>query len=463
VNIDNNIFNIMAAKSLIIKDYRNEIPGGFRDESKTEWVFPVIEYPNGKGKTNKWQIKVRLFRQQGNEVVFIPILDEYFDSATDMTGISGWIKVDAGVLGGKTRESEPTIVTTGKNTGRANATNVFQQTLRDALSLHNKQLSKVAKEGPVGDTVRYPPMLAQDLRTINTKPDITKGVYVQMKYNGVRGVATLDFLNGDPVVIIYSRRGKTYPLLGHIKRELLPVFLHYYQQGKRLYLDGELYLHGRPLQEIAGIARRDRVKGDELDEIMLQYHVYDCFFTDELAMPYSERRIRLEDICRMFAELEYVQCVETHYVNTQEELDRLYRQFLDAGYEGAMIRPANQPYQFSYNEYHSANLLKMKPRYDAEYEIVGYDHGERGKASKALMMICKTPAGTEFYVTPAKELAWRIQMYEQMSQKVNVNGVEMTVFERDFKGKKLIVYYDEKTSDDVPARASTEMEVRDWD
>ncbi|QJX72624.1 DNA ligase [Faustovirus] len=451
----------MAAKSLIIKDYRREIPGGFRDESRTEWVFPVIEYPNGRGKINKWQIKVRLMR--GQEV--IPILDEYFDAATDLTGVTGWIKVDAGVVGGKVRDSEPTVVVGGKNTGRANATNVFQQTLRDALSLHNKQLSKVAKEGPVGDTVRYPPMLAQDLRTIsnNQRPDITLGVYVQRKYNGVRGVATLDFVNGEPNVIIYSRRGKTYPLLGHIKRELLPVFLHYHQQGKKLYLDGELYLHGRPLQEIAGVARRDRAKGDELDAIMLQYHVYDCFFTDDLAMPYSERKTRLEDICRMFAELEYVQCVETQYVNNAEDLDRLYQQYLAAGYEGAMVRPANQPYQFSYNEYHSANLLKMKPRYDAEYEIIGYDHGEKGKASKALMMICKTPQGTEFYVTPAKELAWRIQMYEQMGQRVEVDGAPMTVFERDFKGRKLIVYYDEKTTDDVPARASTEMEVRDWD
>ncbi|AMN83568.1 phage-associated DNA ligase [Faustovirus] len=453
----------MAAKSLIIKDYRREIPGGFKDDTRTEWAFPVIEYPNGRGKNNRWQIKVRLTRTVDGNTVFIPILDEYFDAATNMAGIAGWIKVDAGVVGGKVRESEPTIVASGKNTGRANATNVFQQTLRDALSLHNKQLSKVAKEGPVGDTVRYPPMLAQDLRTITTKPDITQGVYVQKKYNGVRGVATLDFVNGEPKVIIYSRRGKTYPLLEHIKRELLPVLLHYHQLGKRLYLDGELYLHGRPLQEIAGVARRDRVKGDELDAVALQYHVYDCFFTDELAMPYSERKTQLEDICRMFAELEYLQCVETFYVNTQEDLNRLYQQFLDAGFEGAMVRPGNQPYQFSYNEYHSANLLKMKPRYDAEYEIIGYDHGEKGKASRALMMICKTPAGIEFYVTPAKELAWRIQMYTQMGQRVNVDGVEMTIFERDFKGRKLIVYYDEKTNDDVPARASTEMEVRDWD
>lgn len=158
-----------------------------------------------------------------------------------------------------------------------------------------------------------------------------------------------------------------------------------------------------------------------------------------------------------------MKCVETFYVNTQQELDRLYQQFLDAKFEGAMIRPANQPYQFSYNDYHSTNLLKMKPRYDAEYEIIGYDHGEKGKASKALMMICKTAQGTEFYVTPAMELAWRIEKYAEMGQRVNVDGKEMTVFERDYKGRKLIVYYDEKTVDDVPARASTEMQVRDWD
>ncbi|QJX71076.1 hypothetical protein F-liban_328 [Faustovirus] len=462
----------MAAKSLIIKDYRREIPGGI-NETATEWAFPVIEYPNGKGKTNKWQIKVKLFRMVNNEQVFIPIIDQYFDAATDMEGIQGWIKVDAGLVGGKVRDSEPTVVTSGRNIGRANATNVFQQTLRDALSLHNKQMSKVAREGPVGQTVRYPPMLAQDLRLIDTKPDIMHGVYVQRKYNGVRGVATLDFINNEPVVIIYSRRGKSYPLLSHIKGELLPIFMQYHEQGKKLYLDGELYLHNRPLQEIAGIARRDREKGDELDAVRLQYHIYDCFFADEIHLTYAERRAKLEDICRMFAELEYVQCVDTTFVTSTEELDRLYKLFLEQGYEGAMVRPSDQPYQFSYNDYHSPNLLKMKPRYDAEYEIIGYAHGDKGKASKALMMICKTPDGKEFYVTPAKPLPWRIRMFVRMGQIATDEDNEgedqqpqqpqQTIFERDYKGKKLIVYYDEKTSDGVPARASTEMEIRTWD
>jgi hypothetical protein len=462
----------MAAKSLIIKDYRREIPGGL-NEAATEWVFPAIEYPNGTGKNNKWQIKVKLFREQNGEKVFVGILDEYFDATSDMTGIQGWIKVDAGMIGGKVRESEPTVVTSGRNIGRANATNVFQQTLRDALSLHNKQMSKVAREVPKGQTERYPPMLAQDLRTIINKPDITRGVYIQRKYNGVRGVATLDFVENTPVVIIYSRRGKLYPGLNHIKQELLPIFMQYHTQGKKLYLDGELYLHGRPLQEIAGIARRDRERGDALDAIMLQYHVYDCFFADELDLTYANRKARLEDICRMFAELEYLQCVETVYVTDQTELTRLYNLYLEQGYEGAMIRPSDQTYQFSRNDYHSPNLLKMKPRYDAEYEIIGYTHGDKGKASKALMMICKTATGIEFHVTPAKPLPWRIRMYTRMGQLVNAegptdentppSGPQITVFERDYKGKKLIVYYDEKTVDDVPARASTEMEIRTWD
>jgi hypothetical protein len=52
--------------------------------------------------------------------------------------LRGWIKVDSRIEGGKIKKSDATIVKSGKNIGKASATNVFCQSLRDALGLHNK-------------------------------------------------------------------------------------------------------------------------------------------------------------------------------------------------------------------------------------------------------------------------------------------------------------------------------------
>ena len=96
-----------------------------------------------------WRIVVRLFRNAGKptkELViddFIEIEDQYFDNLPIDDSIWGWHKVYSQIgEEGKIRYSDATVVKEGKYKGKSNATNVFCQTLRDAYSLHNKQLKK---------------------------------------------------------------------------------------------------------------------------------------------------------------------------------------------------------------------------------------------------------------------------------------------------------------------------------
>ena len=183
----------MAAKSIYVRDYKTEIPGGLT-EDKLTWLFPQITSVNSHGKKIEWRICVRLFRSDSGsppEESFIPIDDEYFENRPMDLTVHAWIKVDSRIENGKIKKSSPTIVTKGKNLGKASATNVFCQALRDAYGLHNKQLKKAVTEIPVG-VERHPPMLAQLLKEQKTPPDFSKGVYVQRKYNGVRTVTTYD-------------------------------------------------------------------------------------------------------------------------------------------------------------------------------------------------------------------------------------------------------------------------------
>ena len=443
----------MAAKSIYVRDYKTEIPGGLT-EDKLTWLFPQITSVNSHGKKIEWRICVRLFRSDSGsppEESFIPIDDEYFENRPMDLTVHAWIKVDSRIENGKIKKSSPTIVTKGKNLGKASATNVFCQALRDAYGLHNKQLKKAVTEIPVG-VERHPPMLAQLLKEQKTPPDFSKGVYVQRKYNGVRTVTTYDQENNN--VIMYSRRKLLYPGFGYIKNELKDILEHYWAGGDQLYLDGEIYRHDLPLQDISGYSRREDQPGD----VKVNYMIYDCFVANKPHMKFSERKELLDEI---FAEGEFVYCkeVETFLVHSREEIDPLYKKFLDEGHEGAMCR-VNTHYHYSLNEKHSKVLLKLKPTYDNEYKVIGYTTGKRGKSALAIMFICETKEGKVFNVTPAMEIEARNTLAKKMGE-IEKNG--KTYFENHYEGRPLIVTYDELSKDRVPQRARTSGIIRSWD
>ena len=430
----------MASKQIHIKDF-SQLPGRLSDDRLT-WEFPVIKTQNARGRETFWKIYVRVIDKNGK---FVRIRDEWFTNLPE--GYSGWIKVDSGVVGGKVKASVPTIVSKGKNIGKANATNPFTQALRDALGLYNKQKDKAE----VGMDM-YPPMLSQLMRDQVTPPtaSIDAPLFVQRKYNGLRAVAT--YSEAEKTIILYSRRRNRYPGLTYIRDELLPAISKYWNEGRKLYLDGELYKHGMPLQDISGYARREH------KDPMLEFVVYDCFIVNELDLKFSERKIILDEIFAKY-KFKHTKLADTYMVVSDAEINKLYEQFLREGYEGAMVR-VDAPYRFSYNEYHSNLLLKMKPELDHEFEIVGWKTGDKGKAAKALMIICKTESGVEFPVTPAMTLEERVELAKKMGT-IEPNG--KTHFENHWLGRKLIVTFDEWSKDRVPLRARTRMEIRTWD
>lgn len=462
----------MAGVHINIKNYLTDLPG-----VRTEfgWEFPTVNSVNSLGKNTTWKISVRLFRwRQGMDTKNIPEAaferptDEYYDSATVLdANLYGWIKVDSGIEGGKTRDTFPTIVQRGKNIGKASATNAWTQALRDALGMYNKQTKKttpVARDNGengagagvgigVGIGIAnlrdqlHPPMLAQVLSQQKKPPVISEEhpAYVQRKYNGVRTVAA----RIDDKDILYSRRRNTYPGLDYIRNECARL----YHDHPGLHLDGEIYLHGEPLQDISGAAR-----GGNNDK-EYDFMVYDCF-TPGNNDAFSARHELLKALFDTHAaELIHVKFVPTYKITDVAQVKPLFDQFIAEGYEGAMVR-LDAPYQYSYNEKHSKILLKVKPVLDAEYEIIGYETGRKGKAAGALMIVCKTPEGKEFPVTPAMELDVRKALTVKMAE-VEQNG--KTVFENKYKGKKIIIEFDEFSKDNLPQRARTQMKERTWD
>lgn len=470
----------MSSTSVVIRDFLNQIPGSL-SRDKLRWEFPIIKSRNAHGRETFWRALVAVVDGDGAP---IKIRDEFFDSSFDFDmvapGLRGEIRIEAGVVGGKIRAVKPTYILTGKNLGKKSQTNIWTQALRHALTLHNQQKKKTvptvgadadtttAEAGEVKECFQdvkklYPPMLAQsaaDLPAALSK--LAAPIAYQPKYNGLR------------VVIVgacaYSRGLRPYPGLAHIKRDLRPLAAAVEAVvGEPCYFDGEIYAHGVPLQDINSAARRE-----DADDSALRFMIFDIFSESLKDKPFAERWRVLQRAAGSLDKTPHIELVPTHFVATADgatndvdtidiesavrKINMYYKRLLREGYEGVMIR-ANAPYRFSYNNYHSPNLLKLKPVLDHEFKIVGWKLGKMGKAANALMLICDSPGG-EFAVTPAIPIEEREALGAKMAE-VEANG--KTHFENHWLGKKIIVYFSEYSKAKIPLQPRTKMEIREWD
>jgi len=119
--------------------------------------------------------------------------------------------------------------------------------------------------------------------------------------------------------------------------------------------------------------------------------------------------------------------VESYVVQDEDAAWDLQKQFLDEGYEGAMIRNLHSKYKFS----RSADLLKMKNFQDAEFKIVGATDAGGGH-SGAIMWTCETTDDdgkkVQFQVTPMGTIADRRKLFQEYEKDPSqFIGKEMTV------------------------------------
>jgi DNA ligase 1 len=302
-----------------------------------------------------------------------------------------------GQVGGKIQVA--TRAATGKNTGKKNATSPEAQAAKEALSEWKHRVELRYSESPEAAQIpSFLPMLA--LKYKDRFGKFAFPVDVQRKYNGVRCLASK--VNGK--VRLMSRGGKTYhcPHIEKVLNALLP---------EDAVLDGEIYVHGEILQTIASLVHRLQTR-----TLALQYHVYDVpeWRGKGPERPWSEREHDLAHVQSMFAASPVVRVAETFRAASDEEVRALFERFLCEGYEGAIIRLLGAPYLY---EYRSNALLKLKRPDDAEFEIVGFDHGE-GRYEHCVKWICVTPEGKRFTVVPKGSIEFKEKMFREAEEHI---------------------------------------------
>jgi DNA ligase-1 len=145
---------------------------------------------------------------------------------------------------------------------------------------------------------------------------------------------------------------------------------------------------------------------------------------------WSNRKISVELIDE-FENCKSVKVVESHYATCEEDVYKLQSQFLEDGYEGAIVRELDGEYRFGYR---SNKLLKVKSFMDEEYKIVGFTTGV-GRFEGCCIWICETGSGLEFKVVPQGTMEERKATYDTADKNI---------------GKHLKVKFFELTDDNIP-------------
>eukprot|EP01008_Symbiontida_sp_HLA12_P000203 NODE_11_length_2584_cov_2.919951_g10_i0.p1 GENE.NODE_11_length_2584_cov_2.919951_g10_i0~~NODE_11_length_2584_cov_2.919951_g10_i0.p1 ORF type:complete len:390 (+),score=76.11 NODE_11_length_2584_cov_2.919951_g10_i0:245-1414(+) len=243
----------------------------------------------------------------------------------------------------------------GKNIGRANETTPYEQAELEMASRIRKQVDK-------GYTAEMPEAGAQATNALGLAKPMLATVWSKVKpesidWDNCFGQYKLDghrAMYEDEV--LYSRQGKEIKL-PHIK-EPLAALKEYW--GYTLPLDGELYCHGIPLQQIGSLVKRPREESTQL-----VYHVYDCV----VDAPYERRLNYLQEyLSPVGIDGSSIRLLNTVRISSVAEAQQLQAEAIADGYEGAILRHGTYGYE---DDKRSRNLLKLKDYQDAEFKIIG--------------------------------------------------------------------------------------------
>lgn len=260
---------------------------------------------------------------------------------------------ESGQVGGQAvfaqRRCEP------KNLGRSNETSAEEQAEFEALAkvavkerLGYSGSVDIAEEG--GFVVA--PMLAH--KGENIRPSASSPWDVQLKLDGHRMLAWKQAGQ----LALMSRGRKPYTTVPHIRAALERVL------PPGVLLDGELYCHGVPFQQLSSWIRRNQA-----DTLRLQYYVYDMVDLSSKGDAWSTRRAKLDKLFTVLPpslEGVVVKC-KSITCSSLKHLERLKQVSLESGYEGLILRAPQGKYKFGGR---SKELLKVKKFDDAEYRVV---------------------------------------------------------------------------------------------
>lgn len=367
-----------------------------KQPTQDNWAFPPLYKIDQHGKIRMWQIG---FDSNTNEIISI-----------------------FGQVGGIIRPTKKEIML--NKSGRDYKTQAL-------LEANKKYIDKYRKDGyrlNPNEERDIPLQLAKDyeppweLETDEmgniTKKYITKTnidrfpVAVQPKLNGIRSRTKRDD-NGEIIMLTRSNRPHKWQDL--IKQEI-KIFFDFLPPG--VHLDGELYIHGKELNEINSIVGSTSKTKHPLND-QVQYMIFD------IIVPKTTFNRRYHTLLESYLNYRMAGYIDNYFkiitvmlAYSHEEIDNFHDQYVEMGYEGLMIRHlANSTdiESIKQKSYYAGgrnnNLLKYKKFQDEEGTIVEVYEGEGTEEGLAVFTI-EDKNKIRFGVRPAATFEERAKWFQ---------------------------------------------------
>lgn len=276
------------------------------------------------------------------------------------------------------------------------------------------------------------PMLAKQSEKVTNTKIFDKNWLGSRKINGTR---CLMYWDGENVQTA-SRGGEHYnAATSHLREH--PVLRGIFQCNPTLILDGELYKHGKSLQQISGAARMEK---NAYDCDWLEYWIYDCIHLDELDTKAADRLAWLKSLADTYGfgfdpykeweegdlQVQFVPQVE---ISGWDNMKKLHDEYVSEGFEGLVIRDPSKPYKPNGR---TNDMIKIKQYIDETFKVVGYELGLRG--SEDMCFICEMEDGRTFKAMPLGDRSVKAEYIDNFEEKYKGHLGDCKYFELSDEG-----------------------------
>lgn len=438
--------------SLDKRDYSNfDRMGGKICKERNMYVFPTLYKSDKFNHCRIWSIFIRLVKKTNIQITCND-WNKLLESTINMENqylygkmpqdIIAQTWTETGVVGGKITIHSPTY-TEAKNIGKINERSSFQTALILARKEYIKKLESGFKpKEQIDDEFikyisddKYFPMTLSDYS--NDKDNLVYPLYIQPKLDGTRCIV---YLNTNPKkstldnVIMYTRQLHSYPRKYKLLINLYKILVHFYdtKNDTSVYLDGEIYEHGKTLEYITSKARTFT----EINDNDLNFHMFDLFYPQRLCLTFASRLFIIDMIFKYF-NFDNIFKVKTILCEDEKTSDDIYKDFLKNKYEGAVYRNILSTYATYLDNTKapkSKKCLKRKQLMSNEFKIVDYTSGKKGNKKGSIIWICENNDKQRFKVTPKG-------ITDKESEKIFIECETDDGFEKKYKNRLLTVIY----------------------
>lgn len=237
---------------------------------------------------------------------------------------------------------------------------------------------------------------------------------IQPKYDGVRCRA---IPIGDKNFILVSSEENIIYSVPHINNQLKSL--------PKIELDGELYTHGMPFEEILSITSRTKNIHPNYEKI--NFVIFDIVDKKHIQ---GERLVKLSNYKQYLNLRPNIKIAPYKLANNLTEVFSIYNEYIEEKYEGIIVRNLYAMYVCK----RSTDIMKFKPKQQDSYKIISYimeydiNNNEKHQLGA---LVCESGDGNVFNVGTGFTDKQRKELWKDKENLI---------------GKTVIINYQHKTS-----------------